>query len=62
MKGENNSKCIDVNSRFSQPKSHICIEDLVFRRLKTEKGEKSNKTQSYDTFFKAISRAAFMWY
>lgn len=51
MKGKNNSKCRDVNSRFSYWKSHICTEDLVFRHLKTEKGEKLNKPQNYDAFF-----------
>lgn len=51
VKRKNNFKCIAVNSRFSYLKSYICIEDLVFRHLKTEKGEKLNKTQSYDTFF-----------
>lgn len=52
MKGnKNNSKCIDVNSRFSYLKSHICIDDFVLRHLKTKKGEKLNKTPSYGTFF-----------
>lgn len=48
---KNNSKCIDVNSRFSYLKSHICIDDFVLRHLKTKKGEKLNKTPSYGTFF-----------
>lgn len=48
VKGKNNSKCIAVNTRFSYLKRHIYIEDLIFRH---EKGEKLNKTQSYDTFF-----------